>query len=441
MKKKLSLLLAFLFTFMSFNVAYGETEKEEPVEPRIKAVSAISVDLSTNEIILTKEPHEKMFPASITKLMTALILAENRKPEDLIAIEETALAAEPFAINTNLYILYPGDSITVENALYAILLASANDMAVAAAIDLGGSIENFAKMMNTKAKTLGMNETNFMNPTGLHDENHYTTAYDLSLLMKAAYENPVLKPIMGTKTHDIRTTDQPIGEIEHTADTITMDGHVAAKTGYTEEAGNCLASVYSREGRDIVMVVLKSSDNFGSTQTFTDMKTLADESFAMKKSLLVTKGDPVAPIEQTYKLFKWFGPEKKLSVKSIAAEDVSFYNNTLNAESNSVKVVPLKELDVFSLKKGAKVADLEVNIDKIKETTYSTSESSALDLLYIPNAVTYLSAAAGALIGTILLLFIIFKLFRMRASTQKKILAKRQERRRKVSRYNKDREL
>ena len=103
--------------------------------------------------------------------------------------------------------------------------------------------------------------------------------------------------------------------------------------------------------------------------------------------------------------------------------------------------MPLKELDVFSLKKGAKVADLEVNIDKIKETTYSTSESSALDLLYIPNAVTYLSAAAGALIGTILLLFIIFKLFRMRASTQKKILAKRQERRRKVSRYNKDREL
>ncbi|MFB0917483.1 MAG: D-alanyl-D-alanine carboxypeptidase family protein [Clostridiaceae bacterium] len=441
MKKKLSLILAFLFTFMSFNVAYGETEKEEPVEPRIKAVSAISVDLSNDEIILTKEPHKKMYPASITKLMTALILAETRKPQDMITIEENALAAEPFAINTNLYILYPGDTITVENALYAILMASANDMAVAAAVDVGGTVDNFVKMMNTKAKTLGMTETNFMNPTGLHDDNHYSTAYDISLLMKAAYANPIMRPIMGTKTHDIRTTDQPIGEIEHTADTITLDGHVAAKTGFTEEAGNCLASVYSREGRDLVLVVLKSSENFGSTQTFTDIKTLADESYAMKKTLLITKGDAVDPIEQTYKLFKWFGPEKKLSVKSVAAEDISFYNNTLNAESNSVKVVPLKGLDVFTLKKGAKVADLEVSIADKKENTYSTSESSAIDLLYIPNAVTYLSAAAGALIGLILLIFIIFKLFRMRASTQKKIMAKRQERRRKASRYNKDREL
>ena len=442
MKKLICLILAlFMLILNPLASAQAETVPQEPVEPKVKAISAVSMDLATGEIILTKDPAKKMYPASITKLMTALILAENRELTDYLTITEPALAAPAFSINTNLYILYSGDTVTVENCLYAMLLPSANDMSIVAAVDLGGTVENFVKMMNTKGKTLGMNDTNFANPTGLHDENHYSTALDLAKLMKAAYANPALKTILGQSSKDIRTTGQPIGVIEHSAQTLGEDGNVASKTGYTEEAGSSLASVYSRDGRDIVTVVLNSSSNFGSSQPFTDAKTLADESFAMKKTPYILAGDPVEPIEIDYKVFKWFGADKKLSVKSTAFEDIAFYNNTLNAQTTTVDLVPAADLDVFNLKKGAKAADLTVRFHDTEIKSYSIAESSTMDLLFIPNAATYLIALAGALIGLILLVVILLKLLRMRSNTHKKMLAKRQERRRKASRYKKNRDL
>ena len=188
-------------------------------------------------------------------------------------------------------------------------------------------------------------------------------------------------------------------------------------------------------------MVLNSSSNFGSSQPFTDAKTLADESFAMKKTPYILAGDPVEPIEIDYKVFKWFGADKKLSVKSTAFEDIAFYNNTLNAQTTTVDLVPAADLDVFNLKKGAKAADLTVRFHDTEIKSYSIAESSTMDLLFIPNAATYLIALAGALIGLILLVVILLKLLRMRSNTHKKMLAKRQERRRKASRYKKNRDL
>lgn len=436
MKKLISLLTLFIFLFAAVPSYAATAEVGEPTLPEITAGSAISVDIATGEIILTKEPTKKMYPASLTKMMTALILAENRKLDDVITITDAALAAPPFAINTNLFVLYAGDTITVENCLDAMLMASANDMAIAAAVDVGGDVDGFVKMMNAKAKALGMKDTHFTNPVGLHDDNHYSTAYDLSILLRAAYANPVLKPIMGTKTKDIRTQNQDIGQIEHTDKSLGEDGNVAGKTGYTEEAGTCLATVYQRDGREIAIIVLHSDETFGTSQHFVDTLDMANASYAMKKTALFTKGEAVDPVVTTYKLFRWFGPEKKVAIKSTVGEDMEFYNNTLNSSMLKPVQTPVSNLDVFKLKKGDKTSDITLDLKDSKVSVPTVSESSTFDLILVPNAASYLIALFAGLLLLILLIYIISRVIRLDSVGGRSIKRRRQERRRRASRKN-----
>ena len=206
MKKINSILVAIVMVFLLFGeTVLAATELPLPVEPRVKAKAAIAYDLTNDEIILEKNMEERMYPASLTKLMTALLLAEHADREDDLYISEEPLKAPGFAINKNLFKLYKGDTITADAAMKAILLPSANDMAVVAAEHVGKTVEEFSRLMNDRAKELGMLDSHFVNPTGLHDPLHYTTAADLVKLVRAAYDNDWVREVIATETSNIRT--------------------------------------------------------------------------------------------------------------------------------------------------------------------------------------------------------------------------------------------
>lgn len=437
MKKIVSLLLIFsLALTLLASIAFADTEPLPlPEEPRVKAGAAIAYDLTNDEIILEKNMHEKMYPASITKLMTALLLAEKSTPEKDLYISETPLEAPAFAINKNLFILYVGDTVKADVVMKAMLLPSANDMAVVAAEDVGGDVDSFVDMMNEKAKELGMENTNFTNPIGLHDPNHYSTAYDLVKLTAAAYDNDWIRETLATQTANIRTEYQYIGDIENSNILLGQDGNVGGKTGYTGEAGRCLAAVYSRNGREIIQVLLDDGDTFSSTLVFTDMANLANEAYALEKVAMVPADSSVDDIIADYKLFRWFGPEKKLRIKATVADDLMLYNNTIhNTEEGLIpEVTALEDLDVFSLREGRPVADITLRSAGQTLKTQAISQTNTMDSVIIPNAVPYLALAVGLFLLLVVLVIIIVKLVRSRKSTQKKIRSKRQSKRRNIT--------
>lgn len=440
MKKISSFILSLLILFSLSVPALGATTSKKllPVEPRVKAKAAISYDLTNNEIILEKNMNEKMFPASITKLMTALLLAEHSNREDALKIGTEPLKQPSFAINKNMYKLYKGDTITADAAMKAILLPSANDMAVVAAEHVGTTIEGFVQMMNEKAKELGMASTHFVNPSGLHDPEHYTTAYDLAKLAKAAYANDWVREIIATQTANIRTKNQKIGDIKNSNQLLGINGNVGGKTGFTPEAGRCLIGIYVRDGREVIQVLLNDGTTSKSTLVFTDMAAMADEAYAMEKVAMVTKGTPVDSITAEYKLFRWFGPIKKVQIKAQIQDDLMLYNNTINNDSEGLtpSVKPLSNLDVFELNEGLPVADITLVKGETTLTTKALSQTNTFDSIIMPNAVPYAGLAVGGLLAAALILFLIIRGLRSRKSTQHKIRSKRQAKRRKTARTN-----
>lgn len=435
MKKTLSLLLSFLLAaVLSSTLVLADTEPLPlPVEPRVKAGAAIAYDLTNDEIILEKNMNEKMYPASLTKLMTALLLAENSNPDKDLYIGEAPLEAPPFAINTNLFILYVGDTVKADVVMKAMLLPSANDMAVVAAEDVAGDVDSFVDLMNSKAADLGMENTHFTNPIGLHDPNHYTTAWDLVTLVKAAYGNEWVRETMATQTANIRTEYQYIGDIENTNILLGENGNVGGKTGYTGEAGRCLAAIYNREGREIIQVLLDDGDSLSSTLIFTDMNNLANEAFALEKIAMVPQDSPVEGIVAEYKLFRWFGPKKQLRINATTQDDLMLYNNTLHntGEELVLEISRLDDLDVFSLKEGKPVADITLNSAGQTLNTKALSQTNTMDSVIIPNAVPYLALAVGAFLVLMILIIIVVKLFRSRKSAQRQIRSKRKSNRHK----------
>lgn|GEM_PF-7080098 len=228
----------------------------------ISAEAAIAVDLETGQALVSKHEDTLVYPASLTKLMTAMLLAENRYPGDLLKCSVGASLQEPTTLG-----LKPGSVLTAAAAMDALLVASANDVAYMVAEEVGGTAKDFVAMMNAKAKSLGMVHTHFVNPAGLHDQNHYSTAKDLAILFKAALKDPWVAKALGKAEATITASAPSQGEgastltFKNTNPLLGKDGCVAGKTGHTAQAGKCLAALYEKEGHRIVAVVLKSPND------------------------------------------------------------------------------------------------------------------------------------------------------------------------------------
>lgn len=242
-------------------------EQKEDIFSDITAPNLLLAEADTGKIIYEKDADERIYPASITKLMTAILVVENCKLDETVTVSENAVMSVPSGyVNANLQI---GEELTVEDLLYVMLIPSANDAANALAEHVGGTIESFATMMNTRAKELGCTASNFTNPSGLHEEEHYTTCKDIYLISKEAISKEYIKKIVGTTKHTLPETNKYVGTSRIFTTTNYMklkslskyyyDYCIGGKTGYTGEAKNCVVEFAKKDGIELVAIVMGES--------------------------------------------------------------------------------------------------------------------------------------------------------------------------------------
>lgn len=233
--------------------------------PNISAESAIVIDVDSGVPIFQKNPNERLKPASTTKIMTAIIALENYKQEQVLKVNTLMTEGAQMGLRT-------GDELTVGNLLKGTLINSGNDAAFALADNFPGGIEKFIYSMNEKAKELNMENTHFANINGFDNENHYTTSIDLARLSVYALRNPLFKKIVGTTEDNVSDTTgthwYPLKNVNQLLGKVP--GVNGIKTGFTQEAGECLVAEIERFDRKIVTVVLKSTDRFGETKALID---------------------------------------------------------------------------------------------------------------------------------------------------------------------------
>lgn len=305
-------------------------------QPDIKAEAALTMDYDTGEVIYCKDADSKRYPASTTKLLTGLLLAENRKNTDQLDYTKSAKEQPEYSLNLNYMhnTMQPGDKVSADDIMKGLLLFSGNDTAYVIADNISGDAKSFSDLMNKRAKELGANNSNFITPNGLHNDNHYTTAYDLSLIAKAAFNNPWEMETMKLSKAPITLKNSKI-ILENRNLTLGKNGNLAGKTGTTVPAGGCLVTVYEREGRKLIGVVLKSRqiDNADMTK-FNDMDSIMDYSYSIAKETYKPSGENIGTAQVQYKSFIAFGPTKTISVPLKLTQDVSYYKNAINdAES------------------------------------------------------------------------------------------------------------
>ena len=258
-------------------VAYAATP------PDIASQAAALYNANTGEFLYQKEGDTQFAPASITKIMTGLIAVEQANLDDTIVYSKSA-TTNLEAGATTLGVV-AGDRISVRDSLYGMMLESANEVSNGIAEHVGGSVAGFANMMNARARELGATHTNFVNPNGLNDQNHRTTAKDMALISAEAFKNPTFRAIAGTKTYTFpatRSKSTPtVIKMHHKMVTGVENypGVIGGKTGYTKAAGNTLVTCAERNGVRLIVVILKSKGTH-----YPDTRALLDYGFEIASS-------------------------------------------------------------------------------------------------------------------------------------------------------------
>lgn len=310
------------------------TTLEAESEPELYSEAAILIEATTGKVLYNKNANQKMYPASLTKIMTAIITIENCDLDEMVTVNYNAISTIPYGYSTAE--LIADEKLTVKQLLEVLLIHSANDAANVLAMHVGGSIDSFVNMMNSKAQELGANSTNFTNAYGLHDENHYSTANDLALIAKYCMENSSFRSfvseqsctITSTNKHDVRTYNNT-NDLIRESSSYYYEGTIGIKTGYTKEAKNCLISAVNKNGFETIGVVLgagNTTDNLSAR--YVDSKALYDYAYSNYTVKKVATKDDV--ITQT-KILNGTTETKNLEIlisKDITALVSSSYENS-----------------------------------------------------------------------------------------------------------------
>ena len=330
-------ILAFALTFalLGSGLVYGIslTGKEVPgvtdiegvgTVPELSAQSAILIDADTGQILYEKDAYTQRYPASTTKVMTALLAIEKLNMDTVVTCD-----SEVTSMGGSQIYLQEGEEMRVEDLLYALILASANDASEALAIAVAGSNDSFVDMMNEKAAQAGALNTQFHNSTGLPDEQHLTTAYDLAVITQAAFHHEKFRQIAGTINYTIPATnmngvreikngncllfdDQPRYSLNGELIAAKYEGATGVKTGYTDSAGSCLIGSAERNGHELIGVVLLCE----TEQHYPDMIQLLDYGFNNYEKLTLCKAEDY---QYTVKVKN----SKTHKIPAAMAEDVS----------------------------------------------------------------------------------------------------------------------
>jgi D-alanyl-D-alanine carboxypeptidase (penicillin-binding protein 5/6) len=233
--------------------------------PIISATGAIIMDADSKVVLYAKNPNIKSSTASTAKIMTALTALAYFKPMDILTVKEATSDGSVLGLLQN-------EKMTFENLLYAMLLPSANDAALAISQNYPGGEQAFMNAMNDKAKTLKLNSTHYVDPAGLLDQGDYTTPFDMARLASFAMQNNEIKKIVGTKEKVIKDLSaRQVYDLKNLNILLGQDGVNGVKTGYTEEAGQVLVTSKEEKGKTIIIIVMKSDDRFADTEKLLDL--------------------------------------------------------------------------------------------------------------------------------------------------------------------------
>ena len=285
----LVVLLAFSCMFLGVaesREAGKESEAQEMLErtdnilPNVTARSAVVMEARTGRVLYSRNMKARRFPASTTKAMTLIVALEKGNMDDVVTVSRRAAGTE----GSTLW-LEEGKKVRFGDLLYGIIMRSGNDGTVAVAEHVAGNVDAFARMMTEKAREIGAADTYFVNPHGLPDERHYTTAYDMALIASYGYRNPVFVDIVKTKEKTIPWGGDPADFWRNENQMLWLyDGANGVKTGYTDAAGRCLVAGAERDGIQLVAVVLDS------IYMWNDSIAMLDYGFAHVKPLRMVNG-------------------------------------------------------------------------------------------------------------------------------------------------------
>lgn len=306
----LFLLIPMLLSLLSLPAAALE-------EPDLQCTNAVLVDANYGEVLYQKHAYDKAYPASITKVMTALLVMEAieaGKLTDDTMVTASESAFDGLSVYGSTANIKAGETMSVENLLYCLLLPSANEAANILAEAVDGDVATFVAHMNQKAADLGCTGTHFANPNGLHDDNHYTTAYDISLFMTAALKYDLFRQIISTPSHTVPATNLSGERFFYNTNALisnlyyagyVYDKCIGGKTGTTEEAGRCLAAAAESGDTLLVSVVLGSGvialpDGTQKQGQFMESSKLLKWGFDNFERVTITKGsEPVDKVAVT----------------------------------------------------------------------------------------------------------------------------------------------
>ncbi len=434
----LTVIVALTMTLGTSVCAYGASSKDAL---ELEATTAILIDAKTGEILFSKNKDVQMAPASMTKIMTALLAIENLDMDTVVTIDDETPYTEG-----NIIYMHPGEKFKVEQLLKAMLVSSANDCAVALAKTMSGTVKDFANLMNGKAKELGAKNTNFVNPNGLDDKRHVSTAYDFAMIAKEAMKNETFREIVSMTSYTVPKTNKNKKRPLYTTNRLLSDKYndivvngeyrkpyykdaIGIKTGFTPVALGSLCAAAERNGTELISVVMHSSD-FGR---FADTIALFEYGFANYSTYTVyDKGEAVETIkvkggkpDEVKTVTDYYAAVnlKKSESKDIVTKDI-VWNDKIVAPIAKGTVVG--QVKLYKNKKLVTTTNI-VTADKVEEGMFS----------FLYNGHVAYPGKLALLIAAIVLVLLAIVLVIIRIVNRRKRMKQRQRQAMKIARERK----
>ena len=362
--KKISIFFILIICF-SFSHCFG-------VGITVQSQSAILIHADTGKILYEKNSNIPMYPASTTKIMTAILTLENTNLNDIATVSSSALNYIPSGYSTaNLQV---GEQFTIEQLLHVLLIPSANDAANVLAEHVGGSIIEFSDMMNKKAVEIGCKNTNFVNPSGIHSNSQYSTVYDLALIGQYAMKNPTFKAIVAKTTCSLpptniypldnrhfNTTNLLLRESSSSSNSYYYPYAIGIKTGFTTPAGNCLVAKSSHNGLNFIVCILGGrKDNSGNDQRFSDAINLFNYAY---NNYLIKEIHPENSVVDIIEVKNATQDTKYLNL--LVKDNISVFISNKDLGKNILPEITLRENLKAPIEQGETVGHIKYVIEDI----------------------------------------------------------------------------
>lgn len=418
-----TIFILFLIIFTFSKASFAENSDITTYSPKVLVMEA-----STGKVIYEKDGYSKSYPASTTKIMTAILTLEHCKLTDTATVSHEAIFTVPIGYS-HAY-LQEGEELTIEQLLHVLLIPSANDAANVLAEHIAGSISSFTTMMNTKALELGCTGTNFVNANGIHNTNHYSTAYDLALMGRYAMQNETFRKIVSTTKYTLPATNkypEPTRFFKQTNLLIVPDDRdrvdnyyypytTGIKTGYTDAAGNCIVASAKKDDVEYIVVILgaQNTEN-GLSARYIDCKKLFDYAFENYKTYTINEKNSVlkqVKISNASLATKNLDLIVQDEIKLVLKNDTNVSNITPTIEISSDLVAPISANSV--------IGTITYNIDG---NTYTSNLLAGKDVKESNGFTSFLTV-----VSILIVIFLLYKLLKNNNKKKKKKTKNNKER-------------